>query len=190
MHRMNTRDRRSIRLPNYDYTSVGSYFVTIRASANGPALSVIKEAGLLLTKPGEIVCDTWLDLPVRFPSLQLDMFSVQPDHVHGILRLSERNASSLGEVIRAFKSVCAIAINRSLGKSGSPVWQRNYYERVIRNERELEQVRQYIEYNHRKTPGKQRPYRVFVRRRPRSAAFHWLCSRDPSIRQPWRQRKN
>jgi REP element-mobilizing transposase RayT len=91
-----------------------------------------------------------------------------PNHVHGIvvvvndvgagLALPNQNtlsdkqgaassAPTLGDVIRTFKSLSAIGVNRRLGRSGQPLWQRNYYEHIIRNEDELNRIRQYIHDN-------------------------------------------
>jgi REP element-mobilizing transposase RayT len=90
--------------------------------------------------------------------MELDAFVVMPNHVHGIavfvgagLALPEENgaassAPTLGDVVRAFKSLSAIHVNRLLRRSG-PLWQRNYYEHVIRNERELDKIREYIATN-------------------------------------------
>lgn len=57
------------------------------------------------------------------------------------------SAPTVGKIIRAFKSLSAIEINRAVERQGRPIWQRNYYERVIRDERELEGIREYILYN-------------------------------------------
>jgi len=73
-----------------------------------------------------------------------------PNHVHGVLMLNEDEASArvpLGQVVSAFKSLSAINCNRILGRADRPFWQRNYYERIVRNEAELNRVRQYIRDN-------------------------------------------
>ncbi len=70
-----------------------------------------------------------------------------PNHVHGIVILTADGGPSLGQVVRAFKSISAIEANRLLGRAGEPFWQRNYYERVVRRERELESIREYIANN-------------------------------------------
>ncbi len=98
--------------------------------------------------------------------VNLDVLVLMPNHIHGIINLVPPNrkgcvgaglalptqgaassAPTLGDVMRAFKSIAAIRTNRMLGRSGQPLWQRNYYERVVRNEKELQQLRQYITEN-------------------------------------------
>jgi REP element-mobilizing transposase RayT len=132
--------RHSIRLPEYDYSAAGYYYVTI-CTHN-------RETILDLPGVGRVVHDAWHGLPGRFAGIGLDEFIAMPNHVHGIVIFRDGAAGfTLGDVLRAFKSVSAIEANRHLGRSGRPLWQRNYFERVIRNERELEAVRQYIRDN-------------------------------------------
>jgi REP element-mobilizing transposase RayT len=123
----------------YDYSTSGYYFVTICTEGRR----------LLLRQPDvrQAVTDAWNGLPTRFPAVRLDAFVVMPNHVHCVIILSEDGGPSLGQAFRAFKSISAIEANRLLGREGQPFWQRNYYERVIRSERELEAVREYIADN-------------------------------------------
>jgi len=96
-----------------------------------------------------LVSRVWHELPVRFSSLELDEFVVMPNHVHGVLWLIETSAAqrvSLGAVVGALKSLATHEINALLGRTG-PLWQRNYYERVVRDEAELTAIRRYIEEN-------------------------------------------
>jgi REP element-mobilizing transposase RayT len=107
------------------------------------------EREILLDRPdlAAIVEDAWLSVAERFRSVGLDEFVVMPNHVHGIVGLEGAGAPKLGQLVRAFKSISAIAANRALDRHDSPFWQRNYYERVIRREAELEAVREYIRSN-------------------------------------------
>ena len=92
----------------------------------------------------------WRAPSERFPTVRPDEFIVMPNHVHGMLMLNEDEASArvpLGQVVSAFKSLSAINCNRILGRADRPFWQRNYFERIIRNEAELNRVRQYIRDN-------------------------------------------
>ena len=136
--------RRSIRLPSYDYAQVGAYFVTI----------VCKERALLLEDPmlRTVVEETWLWLANQYDYVRLDEYVVMPNHLHGIIvirRGGSRTAPTkdatkrkpLGRLIGAFKTVSTKRMNAA---PGLPVWQRNYYERVIRDEDELNRIRQYI----------------------------------------------
>jgi REP element-mobilizing transposase RayT len=142
--------RRSIRLPSYDYSQPGAYFITI--CTHDRELSLENEQVM------EIVRSAWDALPARFARVTLDEFVIMPNHIHGIIALTlqpdaplERGAASgaptLGRVVRAFKSVSAIEANRSLNRSQTPFWQRNYYEHIIRDEDELHTIRQYIRDN-------------------------------------------
>ncbi len=141
--------RRSIRLPGYDYAQSGAYFVTI----------VCRDRDLLLEHPRfrMAVEETWQWLPDRYENVGLDEYVIMPNHLHGIIILREvgRGASRgaptsgtarkpLGSLIGAFKTVSTKRINRIRGVQGLPVWQRNYYEHVIRSDEELNRIRQYI----------------------------------------------
>ena len=124
---------------------------------------VVKEA-MITNEVGQIVYDEWLRTADIRPTVQLDSFQVMPNHFHAILVLTEqlpdnaivgahsrapfsRQPRSLGSLIAGFKSATTKRINELRGTPGVPVWQRNYYERVIRNERELDATRQYIVEN-------------------------------------------
>lgn len=132
--------RRSIRLREYDYSAAGYYYVTI-CTQN-------RELAMASPDVCRVVEEAWRSLPRRFRGTGLDEYVVMPNHVHGIviIRFPE-DSLTLGDIMRAFKSISAIAANRLLARSGRPFWQRNYYERVIRSERELNAVREYIRTN-------------------------------------------
>ena len=139
--------RRSIRLQGFDYAQAGAYFLTICTDR--------RELVLQDEPVRQRVLSAWHEIPVRFPSVVLDEFVIMPNHVHGIIMLrgaasgsgAASSAPTLGRVVRAFKSVSAIAANEALGRSGQPFWQRNYYKHVIRDEEELNAVRRYIREN-------------------------------------------
>jgi len=141
--------RRSVRLPGYDYSQPGAYFVTI--------CTYNRELSLQADQVKEAVRSVWLGLPARFPRVVLDELVIMPNHLHGIIILAPTaacggaarkgaasSAPTLGAIIRAFKSISAILSNKILNRSGLPFWQRNYYEHVIRDEDELNIIRQYI----------------------------------------------
>ena len=109
----------------------------------------------LLNRQGLIVAESWAGLAAHHPNLDLDAFVVMPNHVHGVLVLQDEimpdntygTRTPLPEIVRAFKSFSSRRIKMIRRKKGTPVWQRGYYEHVIRGERELEAVRRYIEGN-------------------------------------------
>ena len=116
-----------------------------------------------LNEAGLFAQAAWEDLQRHYPHVALDAWTIMPNHVHGIVVLTERvkappeesglkpdptNANAvrhgLPEVVRAFKTFAARRINVFRGAVGAPFWQRNYYEHVIRNEESLNRIRQYI----------------------------------------------
>jgi REP element-mobilizing transposase RayT len=143
---------RRYRLKGYDYEAAAGYFVTLCTAERDRVLSDIHEGTIVLTVAGDAVLDTWQALEARFPSIMTDdYFCVMPNHVHGIVFLGAivgtTRGPRLSEVIGAFKSLSAIAGNRALGRNGAPFWQRSFYERIIRNDAELERIRAYIANN-------------------------------------------
>ena len=143
---MNVQTRQSLRLKNYDYRNAGSYFVTICAQQRACIFGEIKNGNLLLTEAGALAQRVWAELPTHYPNVKLDEFVVMPNHMHGIVTL-KNPATSLSEIVRAFKTFAARHINTFRGTQGMPVWQRNYYERVIRDENEFLLIREYIRNN-------------------------------------------
>jgi REP element-mobilizing transposase RayT len=151
-------DRRSIRWRGYDYSSRGLYFVTTCTQGREQFLGTIEKSKSRPSEAGKAVLHTWYALPERFPQVELNAFVVMPNHIHGIMafvgtglpaggpfiRGAASSAPTLGKILRAFKSISAIEVNKILGRKGVSVWQRNYYERVIRNARELEATQRYI----------------------------------------------
>ena len=146
--------RRSPRLRGFAYDSPGAYFVTACISRRRPILAAVSSSGTVrLTEAGHIVNATWESLSARFPGVTTDVFIVMPDHVHGIVwiegdddvkRESGRSRPGLTDVMSAFKSISARRANAALGSAGRQVWQRSFYDRVIRTERELLVAREYI----------------------------------------------
>ncbi len=153
--------RRSIRLPEYDYTRSGAYFVTICTYRQACLFGDVIDSIVQLSAWGEIASQCWRDIPDHFDHVELDEWVVMPNHVHGILLfhpivgaqhaapLQKPNVTpgSLGAVIRSFKSAVTKRANEMQGTPGTPLWQRNYYEHVIRNDHTLNAIRQYIADN-------------------------------------------
>jgi len=161
----NVYHRRSIRLKGYDYSQSGAYFVTICTKDRKSYFE--KYRGLK-----EIVKRQWEELPQRFPGLTLDEFVIMPNHIHGIFIVGaglapalshratarvaptfsvDRRAPTVGEIVRTFKSLCIHDWLTHIKEKKIDVigkfWQRNYYEHVIRNEDELNKIREYIQNN-------------------------------------------
>ncbi len=151
--------RRSIRLQGYDYRQAGAYYVTIclhggwlqkdgmTSATNDLRLGDITEGILHLNEYGDIVHDQWVTLPDHHTYLELDEFVIMPNHFHGILVFIENSPSSLSKIIGAFKSFSALRINKLRNVQGVPVWKRDYYEHIIRDEADLNRIREYIMNN-------------------------------------------
>jgi putative transposase len=135
--------RRSLRLPEFDYSTPGAYFVTVCARNRQCLFGEIADGKMEPDALAELVAGCWNEIPSHFPNAGLDAFIVMPNHIHGILLFSDAGVGCirpLQMVVGSFKA----AVSR---KAGFPVWQRNYYEHVIRCEAELNLVRHYIQDN-------------------------------------------
>jgi putative transposase len=153
--------RRSIRLPDYDYSQPGAYFVTIVAWQRECLFGEIADGEMRLNQFGKIVERAWFDLPKHYPHVELGTFYIMPNHVHAVIVITVgaglRPAPTepaptmarhpLSEIVRAFKSFSARRINELRKTQGIPVWQRNYYERIIRDDEEHNRIHLYIEAN-------------------------------------------
>jgi len=164
---------RSIRLKGYDYSQVGAYFVTICTQDRICWLGDVVDGEMRLNASGQMVCTAWNDLPNRYANIELDAFVAMPNHIHGIIILYGRGEScirpasgdqqtgdhkdrpygtlndSVGRIVQAFKSITTHHyINGVRRHDWNPfsgkLWQRNYYEHIIRSEESLNHIRQYI----------------------------------------------
>ncbi|MEM9003379.1 MAG: transposase [Cyanobacteria bacterium P01_F01_bin.86] len=213
--------RRSLRLPHYDYATAGHYFITICTYQRRCLLGSIVDGEMQLNELGNVVRSQWLRLPQCYSHLQLDVFVVMPNHIHGILTLNPQHVPSVGagsakipssptqkfttkpapgytpeqsiagnrsdgdknsggsgfernvqdrterrsaepaptggggggkrhgisEIVRGFKTFSARRVNRLRRVKGVPVWQRNYYEHIVRDETALKNIQRYIQNN-------------------------------------------
>ena len=148
--------RKNPRLADYDYANAGAYFVTICTHQKQSVFGQIESGAMELNQCGQVAERIWRDIPIHFPSVDLDEWVVMPNHIHGILFIDDgraRHASplhhrpKLGTVICAYKSAAARLINQTRGTPRVSLWQRNYYEHVIRNELSLAEIREYIVNN-------------------------------------------
>lgn len=135
--------RQHIRLAGYDYSRAGAYFVTLCAVDRKCLFGAIVADEMRLNQSGTVVVSCWGEIPKHFPHVTLDEFVVMPNHLHGILLLEDvmaGHARPLPVIVGSFKS----AVSRL---AGFPVWQRSYWDRIIRSEAELNQARRYIGEN-------------------------------------------
>ena len=137
------RTRRRSRLRSFDYTTAGAYFVTICAHQRRAIFGCWVRDELRPTAAALAVERCWDEVPAHFDAVDVDAFVVMPNHVHGVLLLRD-GAPRLPTIVGSFKSAASREINATRGSPGAYVWQRGYYERVVRTEEELEAVRRYI----------------------------------------------
>lgn len=165
------RGRRSLRLSGYDYAQAGAYFITICTEGRACLFGEVANGTMRLNAAGQLAVTLWNDLTPRFVGTELDAFVVMPNHVHGVIVLPDRTATvgaslmgaqgnkaatraapTVGDVVGAFKSLFTVEYIRGVKEYRWPafdrrVWQRNYYEHIIRDEAELARVRRYIDEN-------------------------------------------
>jgi len=162
MYNPNIHKRRSIRLKGYDYSQEGYYFITICTQGKIKVLSNIVGAGPVsaqktkLTYTGKLIQKAYLNLENEFPNIKLHNYVIMPNHVHGIIEIQKwadtGPAPTIGDIICSFKTrtTCNILKEIKQGKIqhfDKRIWQRNYYEHIIRNEKELYAIIEYIENN-------------------------------------------
>jgi len=173
----NNKHRRSIRLPDYDYSTPGAYFVTICTQNSMCAFGEIVNEEMQQAPAGEMVRYWWGEIPNKYLNVEIDdTFVIMPNHIHGTIIIrnvgadrcvcpsnenvstnkskkpGEHIGSPLQQVIQWYKTMTTNAYIHGVKESGWPpfegkLWQRNYYEHVIRNDRELQRVREYIMLN-------------------------------------------
>ena len=161
----NNARRKSIRLPEFDYSSPGAYFLTMCTIHREMVFAQFPELE-------DVVRTQWHEIPNRFPQVELDAFVIMPNHIHGIVFLRENPvgatlavaqesyslhigaktaasaAPTIGSIVGAFKSLCVYHWLKHVKANGIPAagafWQKNYYEHVIRTEEELNRCREYV----------------------------------------------
>jgi REP element-mobilizing transposase RayT len=150
--------RKDMRIPGFDYGQPGGYFVTVCAEGRRPIFGEINQQTMVLNDCGEIVKNCWLWLESHYPYVKLDEFCIMPNHFHGIIFISDipRRGGSraaptcldkvkpLGQLVGAFKTTSTRRMNQIKQTPGMTIWQRSYYEHIIRDDMDLGRIRQYI----------------------------------------------
>jgi REP element-mobilizing transposase RayT len=163
--------RRSIRLQGYDYTQPGAYYVTLCTEARQCLFGDVVKGEMRLNSLGHIAFTCWQAIPEHFPHVELDAFVVMPNHLHGILVISDTlvgathasplhhpnvlslrkpcgpTPKSVGAIVGSYKSAVSKGINAICNTEGNSIWQRNYYEHISCDEESLHNIRQYIVEN-------------------------------------------
>ena len=140
------------RLKDWDYSSCGYYYVTICTKDKVCLFGeVIKSseglgASVKLSQIGEIVENFWRGIPEYYNNIELDECIMMPNHIHGIIAITEeRKNITLGHIINQFKGLCTKNI-REFGNRNF-TWQPRFHDHIIRGEKDLERIRQYIYEN-------------------------------------------
>ncbi|CAG0996263.1 hypothetical protein ANAEL_02612 [Anaerolineales bacterium] len=161
--------RKSIRLQGYDYSQAGAYFVTIVTYRRDMLFGEIQNGEMMLNDFGTITDECWHAIPEHFPFVELAAHVIMPNHTHGVIVINGRGThvnlrgtiyraptdnneqfgkpikGSLPTIIRTYKAAVTRMIGREHNATG--IWQRNYYEHIIRDEKDLQRITDYIEAN-------------------------------------------
>jgi len=157
----NIHHQRSIRLKGYDYSQAGLYFITVVCQDREFLFGEIADGKMALNDPGKMVEHQWLALKNRFPHIDLHEYVVMPNHFQGILEIVGATLvvaptpvvaptnKTIGDMMDAFKSITTVEYIRGVKNCGWPpfngkLWQRNYWEHIIRNEQSFHRISQYI----------------------------------------------
>jgi len=155
--------RRSIRLQGYDYSQAGAYFMTICAQNRECLFGEIMDGNMWLNDTGRMVAESWEWLAIQYDHVKLDEWVIMPNHMHGIIVITDicadgsrrggsRTAPTgkrkpIGRLVGAFKTVSTKHSNEMHQTPGVKLWQRNYWEHIVRDELELNRIREYIVNN-------------------------------------------
>ena len=149
--------RRSVRLKGYDYSQPGAYYVTVVTRDRKSWFGDVTGGEMRLNATGQLVVDAWNWIAKRYPYVKLDGYILMPNHLHGIIMITEldacpvktsaRSHKPLGRLIGAFKTISTKRVNILHSTTGRVLWQRSFYDHVIRNERERDRVLEYIVHN-------------------------------------------
>lgn len=173
---MHPNTRKSIRWKGYDYTQEGAYYITVCAFESRQFFGQVENGQMMLNEIGRIVQACWDAIPDHMAHVDIDEFVVMPNHMHGIVVIRERAAGAragarhdapvhapaapapgrppgippgaLGQIVASFKSSVSRQVYRDgLLPRNVPVWQRNYWDHVIRDAAEYARIAEYIRNN-------------------------------------------
>ena len=157
---MNARPAREAnRLKQYDYSQAGNYFVTICIQDRVCLLGDIVNDNMILNDAGKMIENSWRQSPEYYDGVEIDSCQIMPNHLHGIITIDDQGRGGsrtapismprkpLGRIIGAFKTVSTKRINLHRRTPSKPIWQRNYFEHIVRNDKELTDIREYIVNN-------------------------------------------
>jgi putative transposase len=180
--------RKSLRLTGYNYAQSGAYFVTICTQRRACLFGAVIDGEMLLNEAGEMVKRTWEQIQSLQCNVEIDAFVVMPNHLHGIIELTASCDATavLGDIVGAFKSRVTVEYVRGVKGLSWPafagrLWQRNFYEHIIRDDHALLQVREYIVNNPMQWElDEENPVNAAARARRQPEALHYAPSTDPA----------
>lgn len=162
---MELQMRKPNRLCEYDYSTNGAYFITICTQDRRKILSAIVGDGSPVPKPCGIIAEKLIaEIPEKYPTVSVDNFVIMPDHIHMLLRFDCNSGTgdpppTLGNVIGWYKYQVTKQVNLQSNNKSERVFQRSYYDHVIRNQQDYDEIWQYIENNPRKWLIERREYK-------------------------------
>ncbi len=146
-------NRQSIRLKGYDYSNAGAYFITLCIQDREKFLSNVSDSSVDLTIAGNMIEKWWLELINKYPNIDLDEYIIMPDHFHGIIWIKNYETEiNIPRILQWFKAMSTNEYIRNVKENNwkpfnKKLWQRNYYEHIIKNEKPLINIREYIKKN-------------------------------------------
>ncbi len=155
-------ERRPTRLPGYDYSQPGAYFVTICVKDRLCLFGSVVDGTMVPNDAGRMVTTTWSEMPDHYGDVTLDQFVVMPNHVHGVILLNIHGgrpggrprgaAPTLTDLMDRFKTLTTRRYIEGVRRDGWPpfpgqLWQRSYYDHVVRGDESLIEIREYIATN-------------------------------------------
>ncbi len=174
MKSINNHDRKSIRLQGYNYSHPGLYFITACTYQKLFLFGEVNNGKMILNTSGKVVHDYWNKIELRFPNTKTHQFITMPNHIHGIIEITNeepfvgaihesplrnhidpahyrnyRRKMLVPKIIGWFKMNVAKQINIINQTPGMKVWQRNYYDHIVRNEESFYRIQEYIINNPR-----------------------------------------
>jgi putative transposase len=139
-------DRKRLRLAEFDYSAPGYYFVTLCVWRRRCILGDVNEDRVILNDLGQLVSDALQLAPQSHAGIVIDAFVVMPNHLHALLQLAGAE-TSLSSAIGAFKSLSTNAARVAGMIADAKLWQRGFHDHVVRNDADLDRLREYIANN-------------------------------------------
>lgn len=147
-----SKRRSSPRLESYDYSKQGAYFLTICTYQHQGLFGNVRDGNMHLNPAGEMVESTWLELDEFYSFVQLDAYIIMPNHVHGIILLQESDTVGVSDIMQRFKSKTTHLYGLGVRQTQwlpyhERLWQRSFYDHIIRQAESLDRIREYIYHN-------------------------------------------